>query len=147
MKHAVCFCLQVLGDHELEPMSKSLLAAPHSMCELRALLCKTMITIADIIFKPVPHLQVVMYCIACGLLFYCHARMVSHSMQLQRLLIALSGKRETQQMYVVPAAPAVEMHASVGLQQHSNSCLLYSVRCCRVQHQGRWQKPDVTVSA
>lgn len=65
-------------------MSKSLLAAPHSMCELRALLCKTLITIADIIFKPAPHIQVVMYCIACGLLFYYHARMVSSSMQLQR---------------------------------------------------------------
>ncbi|WIA28374.1 hypothetical protein OEZ86_010920 [Tetradesmus obliquus] len=70
--------LLVLGDHELEPMSKSLLAAPHSMCELRALLCKTLITIADIIFKPAPHIQVVMYCIACGLLFYYHARMVPH---------------------------------------------------------------------
>jgi hypothetical protein len=60
-------------------MSKSLLAAPHSMCELRALLCKTTITIADIIFKPMPHVQVVLYCIACGLLFYYHARMVSSS--------------------------------------------------------------------
>eukprot|EP00882_Tetradesmus_deserticola_P006573 GHRQ01006917.1.p1 GENE.GHRQ01006917.1~~GHRQ01006917.1.p1 ORF type:complete len:1485 (+),score=562.58 GHRQ01006917.1:723-5177(+) len=70
--------LLVLGDHELEPMSKSLLAAPHSMCELRALLCKTVITVADIILKPVPHLQVVLYCVACGLLFYYHARMVPH---------------------------------------------------------------------
>jgi hypothetical protein len=75
----MCVCLQVLGDHELEPMSKSLLAAPHSMCELRAVLCKTIITIADIILKPMPNLQVVLYCIACGLLFYYHARMVSSS--------------------------------------------------------------------
>lgn len=71
----VCYP-QVLGDHELEPMSKSLLAAPHSMCELRALLCKTVITIADILLKPLPHVQVVLYTIACGLLFYYHARMV-----------------------------------------------------------------------
>jgi hypothetical protein len=88
--------MQVLGDHELEPMSKSLLAAPHSMCELRALLCKTLITIADIIFKPVPHLQVVMYCIACGLLFYYHARMVRHSMLEQGLQAAVT-------MQAVPA--------------------------------------------
>lgn len=58
-------------------MSKSLLAAPHSMCELRALLCKTVITIADILLKPVPKVQVVLYCMSCGLLFYWHARMVS----------------------------------------------------------------------
>ena len=72
-----CDCPQVLGDHELEPMSKSLLAAPHSMCELRALLCKTVISVADILFKPLPHLQTVLYVLACGLIFYYHARMVS----------------------------------------------------------------------
>jgi hypothetical protein len=68
---------QVLGDHELEPMSKSWLGAPHSMCELRSLLCKTLITVADILFKPLPRMQTVMYIFACGLLFYYHARMVS----------------------------------------------------------------------
>lgn len=60
-------------------MSRSLLAAPHSMCELRSLLCKTVITIADILLKPVPHVQTVLYTIACGLIFYYHARMVSAS--------------------------------------------------------------------
>lgn len=69
----------MLGDHELEPMSRSLLAAPHSMCELRALLCKTVITIADILLKPLPRVQTVLYCIACGLIFYYHARMVRSS--------------------------------------------------------------------
>lgn len=68
---------QVLGDHELEPMSRSLLAAPHSMCELRSLLCKTVITVADILFKPLPHVQTVLYCLSCGLIFYFHARFVS----------------------------------------------------------------------
>lgn len=68
--------LQVLGDHELEPMSKSLLAAPHSMCELRSLLCKTVITCSDILLKPLPRVQTVLYTIACGLIFYYHARMV-----------------------------------------------------------------------
>jgi hypothetical protein len=71
--------VQVLGDHELEPMSRSLLAAPHSMCELRSLLCKTIITIADILLKPLPHVQTVLYTISCGLIFYYHARMVSAS--------------------------------------------------------------------
>eukprot|EP00879_Flechtneria_rotunda_P020397 GHRR01021459.1.p1 GENE.GHRR01021459.1~~GHRR01021459.1.p1 ORF type:complete len:889 (+),score=208.65 GHRR01021459.1:224-2890(+) len=70
--------LLALADHELEPMSKSLLAAPHSMCELRSLLCKTVITVADILFKPQPHTQVIMYTISCGLIFYYHARMVPH---------------------------------------------------------------------
>lgn len=57
-------------------MSKSLLAAPHSMCELRSLLCKTVITVADILLKPLPRVQTVLYVISCGLLFYYHARMV-----------------------------------------------------------------------
>lgn len=71
---------QVLGDHELEPMSRSLLAAPHSMCELRALLCKTVITVADILLKPLPYLQTVLYAISCGLIFYYHARMVGRAL-------------------------------------------------------------------
>jgi hypothetical protein len=70
----------VLGDHELEPMSRSLLAAPHSMCELRALLCKTVITVADILLKPLPYLQTVLYAISCGLIFYYHARMVGRAL-------------------------------------------------------------------
>jgi hypothetical protein len=83
-------------------MSKSLLAAPHSMCELRALLCKTAITIADIIFKPMPYLQVVTYCIACGLLFYYHARMVRGS-----------ARREAGQAWEQPAMPNVHMPAAL----------------------------------
>jgi hypothetical protein len=50
------------------------------MCELRSLLCKTVITISDILLKPLPHLQTVLYTIACGLIFYYHARMVSASL-------------------------------------------------------------------
>jgi len=57
-------------------MSKSLLAAPHSMCELRSLLCKTVISVADILLKPLPRVQTVLYTISCGLIFYYHARMV-----------------------------------------------------------------------
>lgn len=57
-------------------MSRSWLAAPHSMCELRSLLCKTVITLSDILLKPWPHLQTVLYSITCGLIFYYHARMV-----------------------------------------------------------------------
>jgi hypothetical protein len=44
---------------------------------MRALLCKTIITIADILFKPLPQVQVVLYTISCGLIFYYHTRMVS----------------------------------------------------------------------
>ena len=50
--------LQVIADHELEPMSKSLLAAPHSMCEIKALLAKTAITFVDILGVQYPHMQV-----------------------------------------------------------------------------------------
>jgi hypothetical protein len=50
--------LLVIADHDLEPRSHSWLAAPHSMCELRALLCKTVITLADIMLRQYPRVQV-----------------------------------------------------------------------------------------
>ena len=68
--------LLVVADHELEPMSRSLLAAPHSMCELRMLLCKTAITIADIVLRPVPHVQVTVYATACILMLWYQIRWV-----------------------------------------------------------------------
>lgn len=54
----VVAALLVVADHELEPMSTSLLAAPHSMCELRVLLCKTAITLVDILLVQYPKIQV-----------------------------------------------------------------------------------------
>ena len=77
MSCSLCLDLQVVADHELEPMSRSLLASPSSMCELRALLCKTIITTADILLRKAPHVQVVVYCVCCGLIFYYHVRWVS----------------------------------------------------------------------
>ena len=71
--------LLVVADHELEPMSHSLLAAPHSMCELRMLLCKTVITVADILLRPAPHYQVVVYAAACVLMLWYQLRWVSES--------------------------------------------------------------------
>ena len=69
--------LLVVADHELEPMSRSLLAAPHSMTELRMLLCKTAITVADILLRPAPHIQVVVYAASCTLMFWYQIRWVS----------------------------------------------------------------------
>ncbi len=69
--------LLVVADHELEPMSRSLLAAPHSMCELRMLLCKTVITAADILLRPAPHYQVTVYACACVLMLWYQLRWVS----------------------------------------------------------------------
>lgn len=69
--------LLVIADHELEPMSRSLLAAPHSMCELRMLLCKTAITVADILLKPLPRIQVPVYASACILMLWYQIRWVS----------------------------------------------------------------------
>jgi hypothetical protein len=39
-------------------MSRSLLASPHSICEIKALLAKTAITFADILGVQMPQLQV-----------------------------------------------------------------------------------------
>ena len=69
--------LLVIADHELEPMSRSLLAAPHSMCELRMLLCKTAITVADILLRPLPHYQAAVYASMCALMLWYQLRWVS----------------------------------------------------------------------
>jgi predicted secreted protein len=69
--------LLVVADHELEPMSRSLLAAPHSMAELRMLLCKTVITCADILLRPAPHIQVAVYAACCVLMLWYQLRWVS----------------------------------------------------------------------
>jgi hypothetical protein len=68
--------LLVIADHELEPMSRSLLAAPHSMTEIRMLLCKTAITFADILLRPAPHYQVTLYAVACVLMLWYQLRWV-----------------------------------------------------------------------
>lgn len=68
--------LLVVADHELQPMSRSLLAAPHSMTELRMLLCKTVITVADILLRPAPHTQVTIYFLACLLMLWFQLRWV-----------------------------------------------------------------------
>lgn len=73
--------LLVVADHELEPMSRSLLAAPHSMCELRMLLCKTAITVADILLRPLPHYQASVYAAACALMLWYQIRWVSGLLQ------------------------------------------------------------------
>jgi hypothetical protein len=69
--------LLVVADHELEPLSHSLLAAPHSMTELRMLLAKTVITVADILLRPAPHIQVSLYAAACLLMLWFQLRWVS----------------------------------------------------------------------
>lgn len=100
--------LQVIADHELEPMSRSLLAAPHSMCELRSLLCKTLISCADLLFKPNPHAQVRRHRLRpagcaqpagaahsfCGALGGVGRSLSSCSCAMQRLLSAAVGARD-----------------------------------------------------
>lgn len=68
--------LLVVADHELEPMSRSLLAAPHSMCELRMLLCKTVITFADILLRPWPLTQTSLYAASTVLMLWYQIRWV-----------------------------------------------------------------------
>ena len=65
-----------MADHELEPMTKSVLAAPHSMCELRAILLKTVITVADILLVQFPRVQAAIYVAACWLILFYSLDMV-----------------------------------------------------------------------
>ncbi len=58
-------------------MTKSTLAAAHSMCELRCIILKTIITVVDILLIQYPHTQVVVYVVCCWLILYYSVDMVS----------------------------------------------------------------------
>lgn len=58
-------------------MTKSTLAAAHSMCELRCIILKTVITVVDILLIQYPHTQVVVYVVCCWLILYYSVDMVS----------------------------------------------------------------------
>ncbi|KAG2422329.1 hypothetical protein HXX76_016114 [Chlamydomonas incerta] len=75
---AVAALLLVTADHELEPMSRSLLAAPHSMCELKAQLAKTVITVVDVLLWDYPRVQGVVFLICCVSTFYFHIKQLPY---------------------------------------------------------------------
>ncbi|GAX73194.1 hypothetical protein CEUSTIGMA_g647.t1 [Chlamydomonas eustigma] len=64
--------LVVMADHELQPLSVSLLAAPHSMTELKSIFLKTIITIVDNLLSPWPTVQAVIFAICTVLNIYWH---------------------------------------------------------------------------
>ena len=68
--------LLVMADHELKPLSTSLLAAPHSMTELKSIMCKTIITAVDILLTPWLKVQAVIFAICTGLNLYWHLSQV-----------------------------------------------------------------------
>lgn len=57
-------------------MTRSLLAAPHSMTELKAQLAKTVITVVDVLLWMFPKVQGVVFAICTGATFYFHLRQV-----------------------------------------------------------------------
>ncbi|KXZ48338.1 hypothetical protein GPECTOR_28g744 [Gonium pectorale] len=75
---AVAALLLVIADHELQPMSKSLLAAPHSMCELKAQLAKTVITVVDILLWDFPRVQGVAFALCTLATFYYHLKQLPY---------------------------------------------------------------------
>ncbi len=66
----------MIADHELDPMSKSLLAAPHSMTELKAQLAKTVITVVDILLWGFPRVQGVVFLLCTAAILYYHVKQV-----------------------------------------------------------------------
>lgn len=64
--------LLVMADHELKPLSDSLLAAPHSMTELKSTCVKTIITAVDVLMTPWIHAQAVIFLIVCLLNVWWH---------------------------------------------------------------------------
>lgn len=55
--------LLVMADHELKPLSTSLLAAPHSMTELKSICVKTIITGVDVLMTPWKQAQAIIFLI------------------------------------------------------------------------------------
>ena len=70
--------LQALAEHDLDPLSRGLLAMPHSMCEMRSVALKTVISVTRIVLRPYPKLQGVILIVAFGLLFWYNLRLVCH---------------------------------------------------------------------
>lgn len=64
----------MIADHELDPMSKSLLAAPHSMTELKAQLAKTVITVVDVLLWGFPRVQGVVFLLCTAATLYFHVK-------------------------------------------------------------------------
>ena len=83
--------LLVMADHELKPLSTSLLAAPHSMTELKSILMKTIITAVDILMTPWGKAQAVIFAICTSLNLYWHISQVSHSRLGSRLDVLKCG--------------------------------------------------------
>ncbi|GIL79405.1 hypothetical protein Vretimale_18290 [Volvox reticuliferus] len=75
---AVAALLLVIADHELQPMSRSLLAAPHSMTELKAQLAKTVITVVDVLLWDFPRVQGVVFALCTGATLYFHLKQLPY---------------------------------------------------------------------
>jgi len=75
---AACALLLAMADHELEPMCRSLLGAPHSMTELATMALKTVITVADITLRWHPRLQTALFLISTTIILYLHIRQVPY---------------------------------------------------------------------
>ncbi|PNH07141.1 Tiny macrocysts protein B, partial [Tetrabaena socialis] len=71
---AVAALLLIIADHELEPLSRNLLAAPHSMTELKAQLAKTVITVVDVLLWKFQSVQGLVYAICTVASFYYHLK-------------------------------------------------------------------------
>ncbi|KAG2487286.1 hypothetical protein HYH03_014127 [Edaphochlamys debaryana] len=75
---AACALLLVVADHDLDPMVKSLLAAPHSMTELKAQLAKTIITVVDVLLWDFPRVQGAVFAVCCCSSFYFHMKQLPY---------------------------------------------------------------------
>jgi hypothetical protein len=64
--------LLVMADHELKPLSTSLLAAPHSMTELKSICVKTIISAVDVLMTPWIKAQAVIFLIVTVLNVWWH---------------------------------------------------------------------------
>lgn len=73
---AVVAMLLFTAEHELEPMTRNLLASPHSMCELRVMGAKTIIVCADILLWNYPKIQGVAFVLCCYAMTFWSLRMV-----------------------------------------------------------------------
>ena len=70
--------LVVVADSESNPLSRSLLAAPSSDAELRMLLLKTCITMADILLRARAKWQAPVYACCCCLMLWVQLRRAPH---------------------------------------------------------------------
>jgi hypothetical protein len=128
-------------------MTKSVLAAPNSMCELRAIMLKTVITVVDILLVQYPKVQAGVYVVCCWLILFYSLDMVSAGQAAALLPLYLSVR----QLHSRWQSCCSTTSASRGLGRQGGAPAMLvadrppAMRCCRRRARRRPDQPPAAL--